>query len=209
MELRDEVKGVKEKNKIQKKELMEKDEEKREVVRASRLRTKGREKGLQRISNKKRKKTPIALKTEGLKRRTKKVGQESCITKNATKPRNITECGETDTPRATEEGGGEDPDGESAMLGPGATTWNGSGGLRLEGIVGSGDSAGGGPALLGEGKSGVISGDKVGEEKGREGFGRCAGAAEMVEVGKASEDEHAMRIVTHVNCALMEAIQRK
>lgn len=34
--------------------------------RASRLRTKGREKGLQRISNKKRKKTPIALKAEGL-----------------------------------------------------------------------------------------------------------------------------------------------
>lgn len=34
--------------------------------RASRLRTKGREKGWKRISNKKRKKTPIALKTEGL-----------------------------------------------------------------------------------------------------------------------------------------------
>jgi len=34
--------------------------------RASRLKTKGREKGLQRISNKKRKKTPIALKAEGL-----------------------------------------------------------------------------------------------------------------------------------------------
>lgn len=134
---------------------------------------------------------------------------ESCINKNATKPRNITRCEETDKPRATEEGGGGNPDGESAMLGPRAATWNGSGGLRLEGMVGSGDSAGGGPAPPGEGKSGVISGDKVGEEKGREGFGRCAGAAEMVEVGKASEDEHAMRIVTHVNCALMEAIQRK
>ncbi|KAE9463933.1 hypothetical protein C3L33_04065, partial [Rhododendron williamsianum] len=68
-------------------------------------------------------------------------------------------------PRATEEGGGGNPDGESAMLGPRAATWNGSGGLRLEGMVGSGDSAGGGPAPPGEGKSGVISGDKAGKKR--------------------------------------------
>lgn len=109
---------------------------------------------------------------------------ESFINQNATKPRNRTELRETDKPRATEERGGGNPDGESAVLGPGATTWKGFG-VRLEGMMGGGDLAVEGPALLGEGKSGVTSGDKVGEDKGTGGFGRSAGAAEMVEVGTA------------------------
>lgn len=109
---------------------------------------------------------------------------ESCINQNATKPRNRTELRETDKPRATEERGGGNPDGEPAVLGPGATTWKGFG-VRLEGMTGGGDLAVEGPAPPGEGKSGVISGDKVGEDKGTGGFGRSAGAAEMVEVGTA------------------------
>lgn len=110
---------------------------------------------------------------------------ESCINQNATRPRNRTELRETDKPRATEERGGGNPDGESARAWP----WSN----HLEGIRSPAGRNDRGRGLncsraqhpLGEGKSGVISGDKVGEDKGTGGFGRSAGAAEMVEVGTA------------------------
>ena len=109
------------------------------------------------------------------------------------------------------EGSGKDPEGEVSLVGPGASVWSGFGGLGLEGIVGREDSDGEGAAPLGVGKSGVMSGDKVGEGENIGGFGRSAGAAEIVDIGKASEVEQLMRTITTTitmtNCDHVEAIK--
>jgi hypothetical protein len=94
----------------------------------------------------------------------------------ASKPSNITKFEAIET----EEDSGKDPDGEMAnSSGPGAATTSGFGGLWLEGIVGSDDSDGGSASPLGDGNSGLMSGDRAGEYTGAP--GKTAGAAEIVE----------------------------
>ncbi|XAR58484.1 hypothetical protein NMG60_11013890 [Bertholletia excelsa] len=83
--------------------------------------------------------------------------------------------------------GGEDPGGELANIGSGATISSGFGGLGLAGIVGGKEDSEG-AATAGVGKSGVTSGGKAGDGDEEGGYGRSAGPAEIVEVGKASED---------------------
>ncbi|GFS35048.1 hypothetical protein Acr_00g0037510 [Actinidia rufa] len=116
----------------------------------------------------------------------------------------MTEFRDPERATASEKGSGKDPDGEISMIGPGASDWSGFGGLGLEGIMGREDSDG-------EGQSGVMSGDKVGEGENIGGFGRSASAAEIVDVGKASEAEQLMRTITITitipKCDLAEAIK--
>ncbi|KAK9281848.1 hypothetical protein L1049_004754 [Liquidambar formosana] len=74
-----------------------------------------------------------------------------------------------------------------ANSGPGASISSGFGGLGLEGMVGTEDSVGESGLPPGVGNSGVMSGDKAGGEY-RGGYGNNAGDAEIVDVGKASEE---------------------
>ncbi|KAF5937301.1 hypothetical protein HYC85_024807 [Camellia sinensis] len=192
MKLREEIEKLKEENKIQKEQLVEKDEEKREVIRQLSV-------------------AMDLLKEENVKLR------KFCIAKESPKKWSPAEFHKLkDKPRggATEEGGGEDPNGEMAMLGPGASVTavsSGFGGLRFEGMVGSEDSDGEGTPGE-EGKRGVMSGDKVGgEEEERGGFGRVDGEAEMGEDGsKASDEENEQTIMrttmTNTDCRVIEAI---
>lgn len=76
---------------------------------------------------------------------------------------------------------GKAPDGDIANTGPAAgSIRSGFGGLGLEGIVGSDDSAGEGTPAPVVGDTGSMSGDKLGgEDKGAS--GKNAGAADIVE----------------------------
>lgn len=65
------------------------------------------------------------------------------------------------------------------MTEPGTPMASGFGGLGLAGIVGMEESEGEKAALPGEGKSGSISGERVGEARGA--AGNTVGAADMVE----------------------------
>lgn len=90
------------------------------------------------------------------------------------------------------------------------------GGLGLEGIKGSAESVGASSEPPGEGKRGLISGERAGsggEDKG--GFGNNAGAAEIVEAGifnkdalfKANERKvfwQAKKITTQIKNSLVE-----
>ncbi|XP_057963520.1 uncharacterized protein LOC131154784 [Malania oleifera] len=123
---------------------------------------------------------------------------------NGSKPRSRAKVKGLDKGGEAEEGSGKDPVGEVGISGVGASMApSGFGGLRLEGMVGSEDSAGEGtsPPAAGEGNRGVMSGERAGGDD-RGASGSNAGAAEMVEVcnlspnGKAREGEHAMKIST-------------
>ncbi|CAL5427939.1 unnamed protein product [Camellia sinensis] len=178
VKLREEIERLEEENKIQKEQLAEKDEKKREVIRQLSL-------------------AMDALKDENMNLR-------KFIAKESPKKQSLSEFDKLkgmflgkffskspksrdwDKARTIEEedregpGSGKDTDGNLSMVGSGASVWSGLGGLGLEGMVGIEDSEGEGAAAAGEGKSGVMSGDKVGENE----VGRNEGAAEMVEVGK-------------------------
>ena len=85
-------------------------------------------------------------------------------------------------PDEVAEEAGKDPDGGKVIPGPGATKASGFGGLGLEGMVGSEDSAGESGCFPGVGKRGVMSGDRAGDNGAVKGPpGKTAGAAEMVE----------------------------
>lgn len=101
-----------------------------------------------------------------------------------------------------------DSDGGKVMPGPEAATMSsGFGGLGLEGMMGSEDSVGASPSPAGEGNRGLISGERVGEEgEERGGFGSNAGAAEMVEVGKA-DSEDKVEIKTKTKRMSVDAIK--
>ncbi|KAF2298577.1 hypothetical protein GH714_024177 [Hevea brasiliensis] len=106
---------------------------------------------------------------------------ESCIKQNTSKPRKHTARFKgTDELREVAEEASKDPDGDIANTGPGAgSIRSGFGGLGLEGMVGSDDSAGEGTPAPVVGNTGSISGDKLGgEDKGAS--GNNAGAADMV-----------------------------
>lgn len=93
------------------------------------------------------------------------------------------------------------PDGGNAITGPGAITSSGSGGLRLEGMRGSEDWAGEGPA--GVGNRGVISGDSADDDDGLIAGGddrggsnvKTEGAADITEIGNCEEAIEAIRTI--------------
>lgn len=111
----------------------------------------------------------------------------SCVNQNDIKPSTIVHRDDT---RGTAEATGKDSEGENGKnVGPGAIIASGLGGLGLEGIKGSVESVGASSEPPGEGKRGLISGERAGsggEDKG--GFGNNAGAAEIVEAGIFNKD---------------------
>ena len=109
------------------------------------------------------------------------IPQEMCIYQSAKKAGRRAELRKPETLSWFAEETGRDPSGENARKGTGASIASGFGGLGLEGIVGKEDSLGESSEPPGEGKRGVMSGDKAGgEAKGAS--GNNAGAAESVEV---------------------------
>ncbi|KAK3004152.1 hypothetical protein RJ639_019048 [Escallonia herrerae] len=94
-----------------------------------------------------------------------------------------------ENPGTFAEENGRDPDGAMTILGPGANMSSGFGGLGLEGMMGSEDSDGESPEPLGEGKRGVMSGERVGTGEDKGAFGKIAGAAEISDIGNAGEDK--------------------
>lgn len=116
--------------------------------------------------------------------------RENQISQNAKNPMNKIENGRW---RLMEEEKGKEPNGEKA--GPGAAMASGFGGLGLEGMVGKEESVGESWEPEGEGKRGVISGDKAGEGES----GNNEGAAEIVEVGRIGRSVVVVLLVDDTN----------
>ncbi|KAJ6431239.1 hypothetical protein OIU84_018683 [Salix udensis] len=81
--------------------------------------------------------------------------------------------------RGDAEEAGNGPRGEKAEPGPGATTPSGSGGLGVEGMVGTEDTVGEGSTPPGEGNSGATSGGSSWTGDGEGGLARIAGEVEI------------------------------
>ncbi|KAJ6323777.1 hypothetical protein OIU76_011131 [Salix suchowensis] len=81
--------------------------------------------------------------------------------------------------RGDAEEAGNAPRGEKAEPGPGATTPSGSGGLGVEGMVGTEDTVGEGSTPPGEGNSGAMSGGSSWKGDGEGGLARTAGEVEI------------------------------
>ncbi|MBA0785816.1 hypothetical protein Gotri_026577 [Gossypium trilobum] len=158
--LREEIERLKEENEIQKAQLMQKDEEKMEVIRQ------------------------LSLAVQVLK--DENVDLKKCIVKQTTTKKwspfefSMRVLLLSTEAKETAVDAGKDPDGEGAKPGPGANILSGLGGLGLEGIVGNDDSVGEGAIPLGVGSKGSISGGKLGEEDRGE-VGKNAGAADILE----------------------------
>ena len=103
---------------------------------------------------------------------------ESCIVNQNPRKQRKRSVDE-DELRENAEESGKSPDGETAKPGPGAAMASGFGGLGLEGMVGSEDSAGESGTPAGEGNRGEMSGEREGEGEERGELGRYAGEAEM------------------------------
>ncbi|KAL0389584.1 UNVERIFIED_CONTAM: protein NETWORKED 3A [Sesamum calycinum] len=119
MKLREEVERLREENKVQKEQLMQKDEEKRDVIRQ------------------------LSLAMDLLREENVKLRQ--CLAKNTPKRENQPEYNKLKEGffgSLTEEESGIDPDGANAIPGPGDTVASGFGGLGLDGIRGIEDSLG-------------------------------------------------------------------
>ncbi|KAJ6334543.1 hypothetical protein OIU78_011424 [Salix suchowensis] len=151
MKLREEIEGLGEENRIYREQLLQKDEEKREVIR-------------QLCS------AVEVLKLDNMKLRkcvargdSHKKGSHFTVEKLkgvfSGKLFNATSKSQEDT----EKEAGKDPGGGiDDPAGPGAGTSSRFGGLAFEGMVGSDDSVGEGAPTPGVGNNGSISGDKVG-----------------------------------------------
>ncbi|EEF41650.1 conserved hypothetical protein [Ricinus communis] len=146
---------------------------------------------------------------------------ESCSKQNTIRPRKCKAKHRiADEVKEVADEAGKDPDGEIPNTGPGASGLiiSGFGGLGLEGMVGSEDSAGEGTAAPVVGKTGSISGDKLevggGEVEEKGGSGKRAGAADIVEYCtcstsdvKASDEKYAMKITNFAKNDEEEAIK--
>ncbi|KAK4441735.1 protein NETWORKED 3A [Sesamum alatum] len=170
MRLREELERLREENKLQREQLMQRDEEKRDVIRQLSLAMDLLREEKMKLCGYKADKTPK---------------RESLLELNKLKEHFLGKLS------LGEEDSGNRPDGGNAIPGPGAaTTSSGLGGLGLEGITGTDDSVGESSEPAGEGKRGVISGESAGGgDEGEIGSGSNAGAAEIVEAGRLSSDD--------------------